>query len=144
MGGRITIFGARNPISLDYGLLKHLEFNFYKYEHFISSVQMLDAYYCAPFILEDNNKKNRGIFTFRPDEKLILPIEPELTNAEAPEDYVVDDWFIGNEDGLVKYEDFIKIYEDSPLYDANHIIVEISKNEYEDFIAKYGINLEEL
>lgn len=140
MGGRIDIFGARNPISLDENILNHLNNDFYEYEDYICSIQKAYEYYSAPIVLGDD-KKNYGIFTLHPNVVTVVPIEPILNLADAPEDYKIDEWFIGNETGLIKYSNFIKQFDDSPLYDANHIIIKLSEEEFSDLVSKYGEDL---
>lgn len=141
MGGNISIFGTRNPIDIDLSLLEHLNNNYDNYEKYICDIQHLDAYYCAPFVLVDDKNKRHGIFTVHPNGLYIVPIEPFLNNADAPENYKVDYWHIGDENGLVNYDDFIKVFGNSALYDANHIVVELTKDKYNDLISKYGIDL---
>lgn len=143
MGGTIDIFGARNPISLDENLLNYLENDFDKYEEFICNAQKIYEYYSAPFILGDKNT-NYGVFTFHPDVVSVIPIKPTLNLADAPKDYKIDEWFIGNEKGLIKYSTFIKQFDDSPLYDANHIIIKLSGEEYNNLVKKYGEDMEKL
>ena len=109
----------------------------------IELIQKAYEYYSAPIVLGDD-KKNYGIFTFHPNVVTVVPIEPILNLADAPEDYKIDEWFIGNENGLIKYSNFIKQFDDSPLYDANHIIIKLSEEEFSDLVSKYGEDLEKL
>lgn len=139
--GIVSIFCAKNPIDIDYGLLSYLGLDYDKYEKFICDIQHINAYYSAPFIMVDKNNKNIGIFNIHTNDSYILPVVPVLNNAEVSKDYVVDDWYIGNENGLIKYDDFIKMYKDSPLYDANHIVIEISEDNFKKLVVKYGIDL---
>ena len=137
--GYITIFGVTNPIDISTKLIDDLDNDYDKFQEFINRIQHLDAYYSAPIIMRDKYGKRQGVFLFNPNKPHILPIKPVLNNAEASKDLIIDKWYIGNEDGLMPYDNFIEIYKSNPLYDANHIIVQLDEVDYYQLLKKYNI-----
>jgi len=146
-GGQISIFGARNPIDFDIDLLEHLEYNYDKYEKFICERQQVDAYYCSPIIMTDRAGKHQGVFTINVG-RYIVPIEPKVTYADAPKDLEVDNWYVGyinNENKILKYNDFINYnYKNYFRYDANHIAVEITKEELKELFDNFSIDIKSI
>lgn len=139
----VDIFGVRNPISIDSDLLQHLEYDFNKYERFISSIQYIYDYYAGTFLVT-KKKEKIGFVMIETDENVVIPVEPKIVNVHAPKDLVVDEWYIGNQDGLIKYENFIKYYEDEDLYDANHIMINISEERFRELLEEYRDDMIEL
>ncbi len=141
--GEMTIFGARNPIDIDYSLLEYLEHNYDKYEKFISERQMIDAYYVAPIVMSDEAKCYQAFYPVDVG-RFIFPYEPNIPYDTKSENIVIDKWYVFNmkEEKFVLYDDFINYkFKKTLRYDANHIVIDISKDELKDLLDKFEVDM---
>ena len=78
------------------------------------------------------------------DKDVVIPLKPTIVNVDAPKDLVVDKWYIGNLNGFIKFENFIKCYEDEDLYDTEHILIHISEERFIELLKEYETDSKEL
>ncbi len=131
------IFGAVNPISLGQKELERINGNLDNFAELLRDLQTSDARYAEPKVYDTENGRV-GVYAMKEGIPVIFPTKPyivlnQIENIEAW--YVL---FAGNE--TIPYSDFIENVH-KEYYDANHVIVTLTKEEKERLIEKYGVEL---
>ena len=144
-GTTYYIFGALNPISLGKRELEVIRGNSKIFEDVLDLLQKKDYYYGAPKLYRKGDAEEIiGVYTLTEDVPTVLPYEPTILMNN---DLTVSEWRLGlvfdNGNGLsaagnVDYGYFLEKINKDDVYDTDHFIAKMSRDEMKAFVE--GIN----
>lgn len=137
----LMILGIYNPISLGKKEFKEIDGNIDKFSNLLNEKQSIDAYYASPHFFKNN--ENQGVFGMYAITENVLSIVPIEPYVPFNKNIKTDDWRVClinkemTDDKIIKYSDFINSIS-KKYYDNNHVLIELSKEDIDNLIEKYG------
>ncbi len=104
-----------------------------KFEKLLNDLQNFD-YYAAPRVYKKENKLI-GIYVVGENILSVIPTEPHVVLNQINN---VEEWYIMlGENNIIRYNDFINNLNNTTYYDNNHILINLAKDEIEQFITNF-------
>ncbi len=129
------IFGILNPISIGSQEATEINGSLENLATFLNRLQQIDAYYASPKVYQKKDETLFGIYFIGEEIVSIIPKKPYIILDQIPN---VNDWYVflpGNH--YISYQDFIEHITPINTYDANHVIISLSKKEIDQLIEKF-------
>ena len=133
------LFGVYNPIAIGKRELEIIQNDIGKLGNFLHQLQSIDRYYASAKVYQKNDGNLFGLYVLTEEVVSIVPLKPSVFMNN---DIKVEDWniaFVYDNDmqGTISFDNFIKNIDTSELYDTEHFIITLSKNEMQKLIEKY-------
>lgn len=130
----LEIFGIKNPISIGKIEIEKIDTSLEKFEKLLNDLQNFDYYYAAPRVYKKENKLI-GIYVVGENILSVIPTEPYVVLKQISN---VEEWYIMlGENNIIRYNDFINNLNNTTYYDNNHILINLTKDEIEQFITNF-------
>ncbi len=129
------IFGIMNPISIGSQEATEINGSLEQFATFLNRLQQIDAYYASPKVYQKKDETLFGIYFIGEEIVSIIPKKPYIIMNQIPN---VNNWYVflpGNH--YISYQDFIEHITPINTYDANHVIISLSKKEIDQLIEKF-------
>lgn len=129
----LQLFGIIQPLSIGIKEIKQINGNLNKFEKWLNDLQTMDVYYAAPKVYKINDMLI-GIYAIGPEIESVVPTKPYIIMNQIEG---IEKWYVileGNK--TIRYENFIEHVE-KKYYDANHVVVNLSKEETISLISQY-------
>lgn len=140
--GYITIFGVKNPLCLGPAERKRIANDIQAFGDYLAERQEKEVWYADPDVYQDQEKDLIfGIVEIECGTNCVVPVKPDITLSQGTVEKVYAR--LGNRTkDLVRYADFINAVKGKEYYDANHVIICLSKDEAGEILEKYRTGLE--
>lgn len=111
---------------------------------FMHQLQSRDLYYAKPNVYQKDIKSYFGIYVLTEAIPSIVPYEAKLFMADKS--LKIDYWYIsfvceGNMLGAIPYQDFLNYVDKSDIYDAEHFVITLHKEDMENLVDLYKVEL---
>lgn len=138
------IFGAVNPVALGKKEMENIKGDTTKFGILMNSLQGMDVYYAKASIYQRKDESYFGVYVLTAEVASVLPKKPALLMNDN--NIKVADWNIGfviNEElaGFISYDDFLKNIKKDSIYDSEHFVITLDKNQMKELLEKYKVEL---
>lgn len=140
----ISVYAVYNPIALSLEDLIMIKQSPKKLGQFLQEKQSIDAYYGGFKIYQKPNGEAFAIYTLTEKVLSIFPFKNNIFVGDRKVENIYLSFIYENEmKGIISYENFLDHVDTTDLYDIDHFLIELNKEQMEDLLNQYKVEIEQ-